>query len=118
MEPFHRLLAAFINLFFHGHVPGKNAITREQLRKDAAKPGPQAGTRLARGTKALLRLFGELNMFIILSFVIVGAFYVRPENWVPFAPNGLEGIFSGAFIIFFAVVFSSRNPIAETASDI
>ena len=25
-------------LFFHGHVPGKNTLIREQLRKAAAKP--------------------------------------------------------------------------------
>ena len=28
----------FLNLFFHGHAPGKNSLTREQLRKAAAKP--------------------------------------------------------------------------------
>ena len=55
-----------------------------------------------------------VNMFIILSFVVVGAFYVRPENWVPFAPNGLEGIFSGAFIIFFAYIgFDAISTAAE-----
>ncbi|MBE7711272.1 MAG: amino acid permease [Cyanobacteria bacterium SIG31] len=55
-----------------------------------------------------------VNMTIILSFVIVGAFYVRPENWVPFAPNGLEGIFSGAFIIFFAYIgFDAISTAAE-----
>lgn len=55
-----------------------------------------------------------VNMFIILSFVVVGAFYVKPDNWVPFAPNGLEGIFSGAFIIFFAYIgFDAISTAAE-----
>ena len=43
-----------------------------------------------------------VNMFIIISFIVVGSFYVAPENWgtsmATFAPNGIEGIFSGAFI--------------------
>jgi APA family basic amino acid/polyamine antiporter len=39
---------------------------------------------------------------------------VKPENWVPFAPNGLEGIFSGAFIIFFAYIgFDAISTAAE-----
>jgi APA family basic amino acid/polyamine antiporter len=59
-----------------------------------------------------------VNMFIILSFVIVGAFYVKPENWIPFAPNGLEGIFSGAFIIFFAYIgFDAISTAAEETKD-
>ena len=55
-----------------------------------------------------------VNLFIILSFIIVGAFYVQPENWLPFAPNGLEGIFTGAFVIFFAYVgFDAISTAAE-----
>ena len=55
-----------------------------------------------------------VNMFIIFSFIIVGAFYVKPENWLPFAPNGVEGIFTGAFIIFFAYIgFDAISTAAE-----
>jgi len=55
-----------------------------------------------------------VNMFIILSFIVVGAFYIKPEHWVPFAPNGIEGIFSGAFIIFFAYIgFDAVSTAAE-----
>ena len=55
-----------------------------------------------------------VNMFIILSFIVVGAFYVKPENWLPFAPNGLEGIFTGAFVIFFAYIgFDAISTTAE-----
>ena len=55
-----------------------------------------------------------VNMFIILSFIVVGSFYVKPENWIPFAPNGLEGIFTGAFIIFFAYIgFDAISTAAE-----
>ena len=68
---------------------------------------------IKESTKVATIMVG-VNMFIILSFVIVGAFYVKPENWIPFAPNGLEGIFSGAFIIFFAYIgFDAISTAAE-----
>ena len=55
-----------------------------------------------------------VNLTIIISFIIVGSFYVKPENWIPFAPNGFEGIFSGAFIIFFAYIgFDAISTAAE-----
>lgn len=55
-----------------------------------------------------------LNLLMIISFIVVGAFYVKPENWVPFAPNGLSGIFMGAFIIFFAYIgFDAVSTAAE-----
>ena len=59
-----------------------------------------------------------VNMFIILSFIIVGAFYVAPENWgnswASFAPNGVKGIFTGAFVIFFAYIgFDAISTAAE-----
>ncbi len=59
-----------------------------------------------------------VNMFIILSFIVLGSFYVAPENWgaswATFAPNGIEGIFSGAFIIFFAYIgFDAVSTAAE-----
>ena len=59
-----------------------------------------------------------VNMFIILSFIVVGAFYVKPEHWVPFAPNGIEGIFTGAFVIFFAYVgFDAISTAAEETNN-
>ena len=55
-----------------------------------------------------------VNMFIILSFIVAGAFYVKPENWTPFAPNGFEGILTGAFVIFFAYIgFDAISTAAE-----
>ena len=68
---------------------------------------------IKESTKVATIMVG-VNMFIILSFIFVGAFYVKPENWVPFAPNGLEGIFTGAFLIFFAYIgFDAISTAAE-----
>ena len=37
-----------------------------------------------------------LKIAAILAFVIVGAQYVHPSNWHPFAPNGFAGVGAGA----------------------
>lgn len=72
---------------------------------------------LIRGVKESTKvatIMVGVNMFIILSFIVVGSFYIRPENWTPFAPNGLEGIFTGAFVIFFAYIgFDAISTAAE-----
>ncbi len=72
---------------------------------------------LVRGVKESTKVAAIMvgvNMFIIVSFIVVGAFYVKPENWIPFAPNGLEGIFTGAFVIFFAYIgFDAISTAAE-----
>lgn len=62
---------------------------------------------LVRGTKDSTKMAGIMvfvKMAVIALFVLVGAFYVRPENWTPFAPHGFEGVFAGAFLIFFAYI--------------
>lgn len=72
---------------------------------------------LVRGVKESTKfasIMVGLNLIIILSFVVVGLFYVKPENWVPFAPNGFEGVFMGAFLIFFAYIgFDAISTTAE-----
>lgn len=73
---------------------------------------------LKRGTKdstLMATIMVAIKLLVIALFIIVGAFYVRPENWVPFAPNGLNGIFSGAFIIFFAYI--GFDALATTAEE-
>jgi APA family basic amino acid/polyamine antiporter len=55
-----------------------------------------------------------LKLLIIAFFLIVGAFYVKPANWTPFAPNGWAGISSAAAIIFFAYIgFDAVSTTAE-----
>ena len=55
-----------------------------------------------------------LKLAIIGFFVVLGAFYVQPENWTPFAPNGFKGIASAAAIIFFAYIgFDAVSTAAE-----
>ncbi len=55
-----------------------------------------------------------LKLVILLFFIGVGAFYVKPENWSPFMPNGLAGVWTGASLIFFAFIgFDAISTAAE-----
>ena len=67
--------------------------------------------------KTALRL-NNLMVFvkfgIILLFVLVGIFYVKPTNWQPFIPYGFSGVFSGAALVFFAFLgFDAVSMAAE-----
>jgi APA family basic amino acid/polyamine antiporter len=54
------------------------------------------------------------KLVIIVFFLVIGAKYIRPENYVPFAPNGLKGISGAAAIIFFAYIgFDAVSTAAE-----
>ncbi len=60
------------------------------------------------------------NFFVILKIVLllvvigVGAFYVNPENWSPFAPNGIKGVLKGVSGVFFAYIgFDAVSTTAE-----
>ena len=72
---------------------------------------------LVKGTKDSAKMAGVMvfiKLAVIALFVIAGAFFVRPENWTPFAPNGVAGIFAGAFLIFFAYIgFDALATAAE-----
>ncbi len=55
-----------------------------------------------------------IKIGVVLLFLGVGAFYVKPENWTPFAPNGFKGIAVGAALIFFAYIgFDAVSTAAE-----
>jgi basic amino acid/polyamine antiporter, APA family len=55
-----------------------------------------------------------VKMVIIVFFLAVGACYVQPANWSPFAPHGFHGISTGAAIIFFAYIgFDAVSTAAE-----
>lgn len=72
---------------------------------------------LIKGTKDSAKMTGIMvfiKLAVVALFITVGAFYVKPANWIPFAPHGLNGIFMGAFIIFFAYIgFDAIASVAE-----
>ncbi|MFD2570022.1 amino acid permease [Spirosoma soli] len=55
-----------------------------------------------------------LKLIVIGLVIAVGAFYVKPANWSPFAPNGVGGVLSGVASVFFAFIgFDSISTTAE-----
>lgn len=74
---------------------------------------------LSLGTKESKRvnnLMVLIKLGIIALFVIVGAFYVEPANWVPFTPYGISGVFTGAAAVFFA--FLGFDALATSAEEV
>jgi APA family basic amino acid/polyamine antiporter len=59
-----------------------------------------------------------LKLAVLAFFVGVGALYLDPRNWTPFAPNGWRGIHQGAAIVFFAYIgFDAVSTAAEETKD-
>ncbi|MFS7255245.1 amino acid permease [Carnobacterium divergens] len=70
-----------------------------------------------QGAKKALRLNNVMvavKFGLIVLFLVVGIFYVKPENWTPFAPFQFKGIATGAAIVFFAFLgFDAVSMAAE-----
>ncbi len=59
-----------------------------------------------------------LKMGILLLVIGVGAFYVNPDNWHPFAPNGITGVLKGISGVFFAYIgFDAISTTAEECNN-
>jgi APA family basic amino acid/polyamine antiporter len=59
-----------------------------------------------------------IKLAILLFFLAIGIKYVRPENWRPFAPNGFQGVWMGASLIFFAYIgFDAISTAAEESKN-
>lgn len=59
-----------------------------------------------------------VKVVVLLFFIAVGFFYVRPENYAPFAPQGFAGISTAAAVVFFAYIgFDAVSTVAEETRD-
>lgn len=55
-----------------------------------------------------------LKLAVIFLVIVVGAFYVAPENWSPFLPNGMSGVMAGTAAVFFSYIgFDAISTTAE-----
>jgi amino acid transporter len=65
-------------------------------------------------SKITSNIFVILKLLVILLVIVLGAFYVNPENWIPFAPHGASGVFKGVSAVFFAYIgFDAISTTAE-----
>jgi APA family basic amino acid/polyamine antiporter len=59
-----------------------------------------------------------VKIMAIVIFVLVGATFVHPANWHPFAPSGFAGVLAGGAIIFFTYIgFDSVSTASEEAKN-
>jgi APA family basic amino acid/polyamine antiporter len=71
------------------------------------------GIRESAGFNAAMVM---VKLVVVLFVIIVGAAYVRVENWQPFLPYGIPGVLKGSAYIFFAYIgFDSVSTHAEEA---
>jgi APA family basic amino acid/polyamine antiporter len=57
-----------------------------------------------------------VKLAVVLFVICVGSQYIHTENWHPYLPYGVGGVFSGAAYIFFAYIgFDSVSTHAEEA---
>ncbi|HWV33951.1 MAG TPA: amino acid permease [Dyadobacter sp.] len=67
-----------------------------------------------RESRTASNIMVVLKVGVVLLVILAGAFYVKPENWSPFAPNGVKGVLSGVAAVFFAFIgFDSISTTAE-----
>ncbi|MBB3906435.1 amino acid permease [Anoxybacillus rupiensis] len=72
---------------------------------------------LTRGVKESARFNAVMviiKVAVVLLFLAVGAWYVKPDNWTPFMPYGFSGVATGAATVFFAYIgFDAVSTAAE-----
>lgn len=65
-------------------------------------------------SKRFSQVLVALKILVILLVIGVGATYVEPANWTPFAPQGASGVLKGVSAVFFAYIgFDAISTTAE-----
>lgn len=65
-------------------------------------------------TKKATNAMVMLKIGVVIAVIILGCFYITPENWSPFLPNGFSGVMKGVSGVFFAYIgFDAISTTAE-----
>ncbi|HEX8314615.1 MAG TPA: amino acid permease [Flavisolibacter sp.] len=69
-------------------------------------------------TRRASNLMVIIKLAVVFLVIVLGAYYVDPENWRPFTPNGVSGILKGVSAVFFAYIgFDAISTTAEECKD-
>ncbi|SFN03715.1 amino acid/polyamine/organocation transporter, APC superfamily [Formivibrio citricus] len=72
---------------------------------------------LSRGMRESAKLNNvmvAIKLSVVILFIAVGVWHVKPENWQPFMPFGTSGMMNAAAIVFFAFIgFDAVTSAAE-----
>ncbi|MDF3838615.1 amino acid permease [Cupriavidus basilensis] len=67
-----------------------------------------------RESARLNNVMVAIKISVVLLFIAVGVWHVKPANWHPFAPYGMTGVFNAAALVFFAFIgFDAVTSAAE-----
>ena len=67
-----------------------------------------------RESRLASNLMVMLKLAVVLFVIVLGSFYVNPDNWSPFTPTGFSGIMKGVSAVFFAYIgFDAISTTAE-----
>lgn len=65
-------------------------------------------------SRAMSNILVIIKLAVIFLIIVLGAYYVNPDNWSPFTPNGFSGILKGVSAVFFAYIgFDAISTTAE-----
>lgn len=74
---------------------------------------------LSQGMQSSLRINNiavAIKLLIILLFIGIGLFFIKPANYHPFMPFKLSGVFRGATTVFFA--FLGFDAVSSSAAEV
>lgn len=67
-----------------------------------------------RESRSAANLMVIIKLAVIFFVIVLGAYYVNPDNWTPFTPEGFGGIMKGVSAVFFAYIgFDAISTTAE-----
>jgi amino acid transporter len=67
-----------------------------------------------RESKKSANFMVMFKIAVIIFVIILGVFYVKPNYWTPFMPNGFQGVLKGVSAVFYAYIgFDAISTTAE-----
>jgi APA family basic amino acid/polyamine antiporter len=65
-------------------------------------------------TRNASNIMVAIKLIVVILVIVVGFFYIHPENWSPFMPEGFAGVLAGVSAVFFAYIgFDAISTTAE-----